>query len=159
MAGTEVTKMKIKDEWVKEARRVVFGANCHQANSTTIVETIAAVAPLIAAEAWKRGVRAGTEAERRKNRSGCCCEIDDDGETVLQACAAHAAWVAGKQAEAIEACALSVQANGGRRQAIAEEIRREVPKWLRTACGGPPQNLPPNGGCGTTVETTNTKER
>ena len=29
---------------------------------------------------------------RRKNESGCCCEFDEDGETVVKACIAHSLW-------------------------------------------------------------------
>ena len=29
---------------------------------------------------------------RRKNESGCCCEFDEDGETVVKACMAHSLW-------------------------------------------------------------------
>lgn len=31
----------------------------------------------------------GQESVRRKNESGCCCTIADDGETIISMCEAH----------------------------------------------------------------------
>ena len=36
--------------------------------------------------------RKGQDSVRRRNESGCCCKIDDDGETILSPCAARQAW-------------------------------------------------------------------
>jgi len=33
----------------------------------------------------------GQESVKRKNKSGCCCEISDDDE-IISPCAAHLEW-------------------------------------------------------------------
>ena len=41
---------------------------------------------------FAEGFYKGQASVRRKNKSGCCCEIDDNDQ-VVSVCDAHKAWV------------------------------------------------------------------
>lgn len=40
---------------------------------------------------FAEGFKKGQESVKRKNKSGCCCIIDDE-DNVVSACGAHAQW-------------------------------------------------------------------
>lgn len=44
----------------------------------------------------------GQESIRRKNQSGCCCNLGDDGEEVIGACGLHQEWLEAQLATARE---------------------------------------------------------
>lgn len=41
---------------------------------------------------WADGFRSGQESIKRKNESGCCCKISEDGNTIESACMLHIEW-------------------------------------------------------------------
>jgi len=48
----------------------------------------------------KKWYEKGQDSIRRKNESGCCCIIDEeDGETIISVCGAHAQWLDDRIAE------------------------------------------------------------
>ena len=54
-----------------------------------------AAAPSLAGKTFdQHWFNKGRESVLRKNESGCCCKIDEDGETILSPCDAHKAWKA-----------------------------------------------------------------
>ena len=73
-----------------------------QRHRTNLIAKFNALRSLLAQrEEENKGLRAiwfkkGQDSAQRKNESGCCCKIDDDGETILSACAAHKAWAQGR---------------------------------------------------------------
>ena len=43
---------------------------------------------------YATGFKAGQLSVKRKNKSGCCCIIDEEqGDKVIQACGAHLTWL------------------------------------------------------------------
>lgn len=84
---------------------------------------------------YNDGFKAGREYAMRDNKSGCCCKIGDDEETILSACGAHTAWRedAHRETEAKLTAALAEVAERTASMNTAVEAMMQAQRDRRTA--------------------------
>lgn len=76
---------------------------------------------------WAGGYAAGRDSVLRKNVSGCCCKLDEQGDELVEPCALHAAWR--------DSAVSAIEENADTE--LAEQRDAERYRWLKTRLGVP----------------------